>query len=271
VGVVGDAVSSRSRTGEATGFEALDEDTATLGPMRRRRLHGPDELMAALGSAAPVPFVLVRADCDDPAVRESVDAARAAGARIRESTSAVLRRFSPGAPEDVLALEGASPHADLVELVRRPGPVWLLAGVSYPGNAGFAIRTAEVSGAAGIVLDSPLDGAGRRAARRAAMRADWFFPVIWEPTDDVLSEARAAGRRVVAMEDAGGVAPWDADLGGPVLLVVGAEGDGLPEAVLDAADVRVRIPMTGFIPSYNVQAAVASLATELLRRERSEG
>jgi len=234
--------------------------------MTRRRLHGPDELLAALDSGASVPLVLVRTDCDDERVRSAVEVARAAGARVRESSGAVLRRFSPGAPESVLALCGAAPHADLSEMLRRPGPVWLLSGVAYPGNAGFAIRTAEVSGAAGIVLDAPFEGAGRRAARRAAMRADWLFPVLWEETAVVLKAARAAGRRVVALEDAGGEAPWIADLDGPLLLVVGAEGDGLPSAVLDAADARVCVPMTGFIPSYNVQAAVSALAVELLRR-----
>lgn len=198
---------------------------------------------------------------------------RAAGGEVRLSTAAVLRRFSPGEPEQILGLAGAPPVATLDEIMTRPGPVWLMAGVAYPGNAGFAIRTAEVSGAAGIVLDSPLDGTGRKAARRAAMRADWLFPVLWDETATVLSAAREARRRIVALEDAEGEAgerseePWAADLAGSLLLVVGAEGAGLPAAVLAAADVRVRIPMAGFIPSYNVQAAVAALAVEMLRRE----
>ena len=67
-------------------------------------------------------------------------------------------------------------------------------------------------------------------------------------------------------------APWidsgelKAELDLPVLLVVGAEGDGLPAAALDEADLRVRVPMTGFIPSYNVQAAVGMLLGEWLRQ-----
>jgi TrmH family RNA methyltransferase len=146
--------------------------------------------------------------------------------------------------------------------------VWLLAGVAYPGNAGFAIRTAEVSGAAGIVLDAPLDGSGRKAALRASMRADWLFPVLWGEVGETLAAAQSAVRRGLALEDAGGAAPWEADLSGELLVVVGGERAGLPEAVLAAADARVRVPMAGFIPSYNVQAAVSALAVELLRRDR---
>lgn len=235
----------------------------------RRRLNGPEELTAALAAGAPVRLVLVRRDGPDASVREAVERARAAGATVRHVTAPVLRRFSPGAPEDVLALAGPPVEATLGELTVREGVVWLLAGVAYPGNAGFAIRTAEVSGAAGVVIDAPLDGAGRRAALRASMRADRLFPVLWEPASAALSAAREAGRRVVVLEDAGGTAPWDADLGGDPLVVVGGEHDGVPPAVLDAADERVRVPMAGFVPSYNVQAAVAVLAVELLRRRET--
>ncbi len=232
----------------------------------RRRLHGEGELRAALAAGEEVRLVLVRQGCGAPAVAAAVAAAREAGAPVRESSPAVLRRFSPGAPEDVLALVGPPVRADLAGLMARPGAVWLLAGVAYPGNAGFAIRTAEVSGAAGIVLDGPLVGAGRRAALRASMRADRLFPVLWRDADAVLAAARAAGRRVVVLEDAGGAAPWDADLRGEILVVVGGERDGVAPGVLAAADERVCVPMAGFIPSYNVQAAVAALAAELLRR-----
>ena len=202
---------------------------------------------------------------DAGGVAAAITFARECGVPVRVSSDAVLRRFSPGEREDVLALVGPPVEADLDELMARRGPVWLLAGVAYPGNAGFAIRTAEVSGAAGIVLDTPLDRTGRKAALRASMRADWLFPVLWEPATVVVGAARAAGRRIVVLEDAGGVAPWDADLSCEVLVVVGGERDGVPADLLAAADVRVCVPMAGFIPSYNVQAAVAALAVELLR------
>jgi tRNA G18 (ribose-2'-O)-methylase SpoU len=51
-----------------------------------------------------------------------------------------------------------------------------------------------------------------------------------------------------------------------VLLVVGGETHGIPEAVLRACDGAIRIPMAGFIRSYNLQAAVAIVAAERTRQ-----
>jgi tRNA G18 (ribose-2'-O)-methylase SpoU len=98
------------------------------------------------------------------------------------------------------------------------------------------------------------------------MRADRFVPVQWRPAAEVIAAARKAGRRVVAVEDVGAAAPWEADLAGPVLLVVGGESLGVPEAVLAACDEAVRIPMDGFIRSFNLQAAVAIVAGERNRQ-----
>ena len=56
------------------------------------------------------------------------------------------------------------------------------------------------------------------------------------------------------------------DLTGPVLLIVGGEVRGVHEVLLDACESVVRIPMLGFIPSYNLQAAVAIVAGERLRQ-----
>jgi tRNA G18 (ribose-2'-O)-methylase SpoU len=50
------------------------------------------------------------------------------------------------------------------------------------------------------------------------------------------------------------------------MLVVGAENAGVSKEVLDAADDIVRLPMPGFVPSYNLQVAVSALAIERLRQ-----
>ena len=55
-------------------------------------------------------------------------------------------------------------------------------------------------------------------------------------------------------------------LSGSVLLVVGAEAEGVPREVLDRCDEVVRIPMGGFIASYNLQTAVAAIAAERFRQ-----
>ena len=54
------------------------------------------------------------------------------------------------------------------------------------------------------------------------------------------------------------------------MLVVGAEREGVSQEVLDACDEVVRLPMDGFVPSYNLQVAVSVLAVEALRQRNAK-
>jgi TrmH family RNA methyltransferase len=237
-----------------------------VGEGDRRRIAGTAAIAAALERGEPLRLIVVSAEAGDSA-RGLEEPARAAGVPIQKvGTRHFARLCPPGESADAVALVGDPPDAPAREVMARAGAAWLLVGVAYPGNAGFAIRTAEVSGAAGVFLDCDFDHARRREALRASMRADRFLPVHWLPADEVIAEARAAGRRVLAVEDVGAEAPWRSDLSGAVLLVVGGETHGIPEAVLRACDGAIRIPMAGFIRSYNLQAAVAIVAAERTRQ-----
>jgi 23S rRNA (guanosine2251-2'-O)-methyltransferase len=63
-----------------------------------------------------------------------------------------------------------------------------------------------------------------------------------------------------------GVAPWAADLRGPICLVLGSEGEGLRPLVARACDVMLSIPIIGSVGSLNVSAAGAVLAYEVARQ-----
>jgi RNA methyltransferase, TrmH family len=231
------------------------------------QLAGPEEITAALDAGAPLRLLLVAAEPKDPRVAPLVARAQAAGAAVHTASAASLWRLGKvDPPAEVLALVGPDPAASRSDLLAAGGALWLLVGTAYPGNTGFAIRTAEVSGADGIFVDNDFDHERRREALRAAMRADRFMPVFWEPALPLIAAARAAGRRALAIEDVGNAAPWEVDLRGAVLLVVGGERHGIPEPVLAACDGAIRIPMCGFIPSYNLQAAMAAVASERLRQ-----
>ena len=106
----------------------------------------------------------------------------------------------------------------------------------------------------------------RRTIRRSSMRADRFIPVVYSTTDEILKAAKTHNIRIVAVEDVGTHGPWDEDLTGDVMLVVGAEKEGISEQVLAAADACVLLPMDGFVPSYNLQVAVSVVAIEALRQ-----
>jgi len=244
---------------------------STLRASRRsqvRQLAGAEEIERALADERDLGLILVQDTETDRAVVDLVERASARGIPIRRATEAVLRRMtSTGPAASVLALEGRSPTASLEHVLELRGALWMLVGIAYPTNAGVAIRTAEGSGADGIVVDAPdWDHVGRRAALRASMRADWYMPVFWERAEPTLARARAAGRKLYAIENTGTVEPWEVDLSLPSVFVIGGEAHGIPPAVLAGCDAVLRVPMAGFIPSYNLQIAVGVVATERLRQ-----
>jgi len=236
-------------------------------PSARRRVAGADAVEAAIDAGEPVRCVVLPEATDDLRSAEVVSRAGAAGIEVlRVAPRRFARMRGSGTRAGILAVVGPDPHADLATVMARGGVVWLLAGPVYPGNVGFAIRTAEVSGADGLYVDNDFDHAARREAVRASMRADRFMPIGWAPAGRVIDAARQAGKRVLGVEDVGSAPPWAHDLTGPLLVVVGAEAEGIPAAVLGRCDAVTRLPMAGFVQSYNLQAAVAALAMERFRQ-----
>jgi tRNA G18 (ribose-2'-O)-methylase SpoU len=242
---------------------------------RVRQIAGPLAIAAALKDGEDVRLLLVQEDARHEEVAPLVARAEELGVRVRTATRNVIERLSNVRPaEEVLALVGRDPEADLAASLARRGAFWLLVGVAYPGNVGMVIRTAEVSGADAIAIDAPdFDHDAKRAATRAAMRADKFMPVLWTRAAEVLDAVRAAdaGHRVFALDESGAHAPWDLDLSGPRVFVVGGENGGIPPEILARCDARIRVPMAGFIPCYNLQAAVSAIATERLRQSLHGG
>ena len=107
--------------------------------------------------------------------------------------------------------------------------------------------------------------------------APWKSEYEWEDLKDLKwiktylksagIKAKTHGLTIVAAEDVGDRGPWDVDLRKDTLLVVGAERDGVSQETLEAADFVVKLPMDGFVPSYNLQVAVSVLAVEALRQK----
>jgi tRNA G18 (ribose-2'-O)-methylase SpoU len=234
---------------------------------RIEQLRGVGAALEALAAGREVGLLLLEEGADEPGLAELLARAERAGVPVRRASAAVLRRMtSIGPPARVLALLGRDPRVDLDRALLRRGAIWVLCGLGYPTNAGMAIRTAEGSGAEAVVIDAEWDHEARRAAVRASMRADWYMPVFYARTGDVLERARAAAHRIYAIENSGDRAPWEVDLRGACVFLVGGERHGLPERILARCDATLRLPMAGFIPSYNVQAAVAAVALERLRQ-----
>jgi 23S rRNA (guanosine2251-2'-O)-methyltransferase len=233
----------------------------------RSPIAGIEAITAALAVGAPIRVLLVERDDASPSTQGLLDLARARGVAIWRGSAGDLRRMSRGVvSERAIAMAGPEPTGDMTNLLQRGGAVWLLQRAAYPSNVGFAIRTAEVSGADGVVVDATFTHDERARISHVSMGADRLLPVLWESADRTVELARHHGHRIIAIEDAGDSAPWDLDLKGAVLLVVGNERHGIEPELLARCDAVARVPMAGFVPSYNLQAAISAVAIERLRQ-----
>ena len=168
---------------------------------------------------------------------------------------------------------GFNIHRGCLALARRPpvpaltpeslAGVWrvvVLEGVNNPDNIGGVFRSAAALGA-GLVVIGPASGDPLyRKAVRTSMGATLEVPYVRaDPWPGALALLRDAGFALVALTPAADALPLPAlRLAAPrVALLAGAEGSGLSDAALAAADVRVAIPMSGRVDSLNVSTAVA--------------
>ena len=219
-----------------------------------------------------VRLLLVLRGCSEPNVIRLRKIAEERGIPVRDSSKndmwRMAKRNNGVEPPPILALVGRKPDASIDEVLAAGGLAWLLAGARYPVNIGFTIRTAEVSGSNAVFVDGELSHAQKKSAKRASMKAHRFMPVHWVKGDDLVRLAKSAGFRVVALEDTGSLEPWEEDLTGDVLLVLGGEKYGISDSILGECDSVLRVPMSGFVPSYNLQAPMAIVAAEALRQRR---
>jgi len=227
------------------------------------QITGADAVLNALLSKENIEMVLVDREKNTSEIRRLCEEQNIP---LEEGSTNDLWRMSAKGHADALALVGRSPIGDLEQVLERGGTIWFFDGVTYSTNLGFAIRTAEVSGANAVVLNVSNTHEERRTIRRSSMRADRFIPVVYSTTDEILEAVSKAKIRLIAVEDIGTHEPWEEDLSGDVVLVVGAEKEGISEQVLAAADACVVLPMDGFVPSYNLQVAVSVVALEALRQ-----
>ena len=232
---------------------------------------GGDEVLKSIEDGEEVTLILVKRDTQSIKISKILNYAEELAIRVIYGSENDLWRMSRnnsnGTP-DILCLVGRNPESSMDEVLSKGGLIWLLAGASYPVNIGFCIRTAEVSGADAVVIDAELNNQERSAAKRASMKAHRFLPLFWTSGVEFILKAREYGFRIISVEDIGDSTPWDVDMTGDVILVVGGERNGISENILKLSDDVIKIPMSGFVPSFNLQAPLSYVAIEA-QRQRS--
>ncbi len=160
------------------------------------------------------------------------------------------------APEDILARA----------IERGEAPfVLVLDSLEDPQNLGTLLRSAEAAGVHGVLFptirQAPLSPAAIKASAGATEH------LLLCPVDDLataMTDLHVRGLQIVGTEAEAPLSARQADLRGPIAIVIGSEGHGLAPAVRRRCDLMVRIPMRGAIGSLNAAVAGSVLLFEAL-------
>jgi 23S rRNA (guanosine2251-2'-O)-methyltransferase len=136
-------------------------------------------------------------------------------------------------------------------------------------NLGAIARSAEAAGAHGLIVPKRRAAPVTSAAEKAAAGALEHLPVAQVGNlVRSLEELKVSGVWIAALDADAERTIYDLDGTDPLCLVVGSEGEGVSRLVLERADHRVSIPMSGQVDSLNASAAAAVALFEI-RRQRS--
>jgi 23S rRNA (guanosine2251-2'-O)-methyltransferase len=194
--------------------------------------------------------------------------------RAPETPAEELERLC-GSPDHqgVAAEVDPFPYADpgsLFEDDDGQGLVVALDQIQDPQNLGAICRSAEVSGAAGVVIPERRAAAVTPAACKASAGAVEHLPVARvRNIADWLGEAKEVGAWVYGADAESEVGYPDVDWVGRAVLVLGSEGKGIRPRVASKCDELVSIPVSGEVGSLNASVAAAVILFEAVRQRRA--
>jgi TrmH family RNA methyltransferase len=249
-----------------------------LGDRKHRRregafvVEGIQPVWQAVEAGADVEVLVVAPDLlGGTAAARMVAGQEAGGTRVARLTSGLFARVSARDGPSGLAAIVRGRVPGLASLAVPPDAVFVaLHEIGNPGNLGTVIRTADAAGAAGVVLIGAAADPFDPAAVKASMGALFATPVAGAAdAADFFAWAAGAGITVVTTSAKARTSFWAAGYPRPLALLLGAEGAGLPDDMLAAGGLQVRIPMTGTAESLNLAVAAGLLLYQARRPDLS--
>ena len=195
----------------------------------------------------------------------------ASGADIAAASAPVMAAASPvRSPSAIVAIAERPVYLE-DRLFTGPAPLVLVAcDVQDPGNLGAIARVGEAGGASGLVAAGECADPFGWKALRGSMGSAIRLPILVRATaEEAVAAARQRGCRIVATVPRDGRSMGEANLRGPIAILVGGEGRGLASSVVERADERVTVPMQPPVESLNTAVTAALLVYEA-RRQRLE-
>jgi TrmH family RNA methyltransferase len=211
---------------------------------------------------------------------ELLERARTAGATLHELSKETFAKVAYRDRPDGLLAVAPQWTKSLADLEEGPGrspsggtqgsrrdPLFLVVeAIEKPGNLGTILRGADAAGCDAVIVCDPVTDIFNPNVVRASTGVLFSVPCVVEEGARVLAWLRGRSVRIVATTPDAARAYTDADLRGPLAVVMGSEQYGLSEFWLKNADVPVRIPMAGQADSLNVAMAAIVTLFEAVRQ-----
>lgn len=200
----------------------------------------------------------------------------AAGVPVEEVSREKLDAISShGAHQGIACQVAPYRYGSLSDVLERAGEgdalVVVLDHVTDQGNLGAIVRSAEVVGAAGVIIPKARAAGVGVGAYKTSAGAVMHIPVVQVANlPAVLDKLKERGFWACASTEHARDSVWSAPMSGRLALVMGSEGEGVSRLVLEHCDFGCKLPQRGHIESLNVAQAATVMCYEWLRRV-SEG
>lgn len=227
---------------------------------------------------APESVIEIHVDASrrDARMRQFIERAQAAGARLVDSDDSALHKLCgthrhQGVVARVEKTFQARTIDEVLDGVQGAPLLLLLDGITDPHNLGACLRVADGAGVQAVI--APKDhavGLNATVAKVASGAAETVPYLMVTNLSRMIAALKAQHIRVIGTADDAPATLYDADLTGPLALVLGAEGEGLRQLTRRSCDALIRIPMAGAVESLNVSVAAGVCLFEA-RRQRDAG
>ena len=156
--------------------------------------------------------------------------------------------------------------SNLDDIMKEGSNIVVLDRLQDPGNIGTIIRTAEGAGYSAVVVLKGTADIYAPKTIRAAAGSVFRIPIIHvQDNRELRSLADKYGKNLLVTSLQGDSYYYDINLKENVALVIGNEGNGVSDELIEMADIKVKIPMSGGLESLNASVAAGILMYEAVR------
>ena len=256
--------------------ESYEEPKALIGTDGLEVVAGRNPVVEVLSGERDVERIFI-ADGSEGSVSKIVALAREQGVIVDFVPKEKIDAMAPGVKhQGVVAKVSEYKYADMEDVFARVEAsgedpfIIILDEISDPHNLGAIIRTAECAGAHGVVIPKRRAASLTQTVALSAAGAIENMPVV-QVTNlaRTIEELQAKGIWVGAA-DMDGETYYEANLTGPIAIVIGNEGKGVGRLVKEKCDFVLSIPMYGKINSLNASNAAAVLMYGIRRARTGE-